>query len=565
MEPAFPMLKRLRMQHFVLVSNLELELGPGLTVLTGETGAGKSIILDALDAALGGEVGRQVIRPGASKALVEAVFAPTSATEAWLQECEIDLLDGEVICSREITAKQSRSRVNGILVNRQQMQSLRGHLVEITVQGQTWQLHDPQTQRRWLDALGGKDLLKVRQQVQFHHQQWWSVKQQLEAQQRQHQERLQRQDLITFQAQELNQARLQDGEELRRLEKERDRLSHTVELQNNSLQVYRLLEQGEGDGVAISELLARAEKTVTAMVAYDAGLQPILDMISSALIQVEESARQLYQYGEAQEADPQRLEKVERRIQTLRLLCRKYGPSLAEVMHFAERVNAELTALQGDSGSLEALIKQEQDLLQTLKERCQRLTQLRQQAATKLEKALVTELKPLGMANVHLQVAIEPGSLSAEGHDQITYLFSPNPGQPLQPLSAIASGGEMSRLLLALKVVFSQVDPVATMVFDEIDTGVSGKVAQAIARTLQSLAKERQILVVTHQPLIAAVAQHHLRVQKVIADEQTFVHVEPLEGSQRRQELAQLAGGYAADEALAFVDSLLAQADIPHP
>lgn len=559
------MLKRLRMQHFVLVSNLELELGPGLTVLTGETGAGKSIILDALDAALGGEVGRQVIRPGASKALVEAVFAPTSATEAWLQECEIDLLDGEVICSREITAKQSRSRVNGILVNRQQMQSLRGHLVEITVQGQTWQLHDPQTQRRWLDALGGKDLLKVRQQVQFHHQQWWSVKQQLEAQQRQHQERLQRQDLITFQAQELNQARLQDGEELRRLEKERDRLSHTVELQNNSLQVYRLLEQGEGDGVAISELLARAEKTVTAMVAYDAGLQPILDMISSALIQVEESARQLYQYGEAQEADPQRLEKVERRIQTLRLLCRKYGPSLAEVMHFAERVNAELTALQGDSGSLEALIKQEQDLLQTLKERCQRLTQLRQQAATKLEKALVTELKPLGMANVHLQVAIEPGSLSAEGHDQITYLFSPNPGQPLQPLSAIASGGEMSRLLLALKVVFSQVDPVATMVFDEIDTGVSGKVAQAIARTLQSLAKERQILVVTHQPLIAAVAQHHLRVQKVIADEQTFVHVEPLEGSQRRQELAQLAGGYAADEALAFVDSLLAQADIPHP
>ncbi|MEN9206087.1 MAG: hypothetical protein Q6K70_09810 [Thermostichales cyanobacterium DRC_bins_46] len=291
----------------------------------------------------------------------------------------------------------------------------------------------------------------------------------------------------------------------------------------------------------------------------DPAVAPILEMIQSALIQVEESSRQLQDYLETLEADPQRLDKIERRIHSLKQLCRKYGPTLADVLQHAEQVNQELAALETDSGSLERLGVELAAAAQALTHHCQILSQRRQQAAQRLETALIQALQPLGMANVQFQVRLQPGSPGPEGTDQISYWLSPNPGQPLQPLAAIASGGEMSRILLALKLVFSQVDPVPTLVFDEIDTGVSGKVAQAIANTLHHVAQQRQVLVVTHQPLIAAVAQHHWRVEKVVRDGQTYVQVQVLEGSQRRQELAQLAGGDAAALALAFVDSLLAQ------
>ena len=551
------MLQRLRLENFILVAQLDLEVGAGVTVLTGETGAGKSILLDAIDCVLGGEAGKHLIRPGSPKAFLEATFMPSEAVQAWLEEAGIDPLEGELICSREITPHRSRARVNGVVVSKQQMQSLRRVLLEMTVQGQTWQLQDPATQRRWLDSFGGKSLLTVRQQVHSAYHTWWQHQQTYLEQHRRQQERLQRQDVITFQAQELNQARLQDPQELDRLLQERERLSHVVELHKHSLAIYEILDQGEAG--AVSELLAQVEKRLLAMQAFDPAIAPILEMIQSALIHVQESSRQIQDYLETLEADPQRLDKIERRIHTLKHLCRKYGPTLADVLNYCATVNQELASLEDDSGSLESLAEAVAQAEVTLKQHCERLTAYRQQAARRLEKALIQALRPLGMANVQFQVQIQPGSLTAEGQDQITYLLSPNPGQPLQPLGDVASGGEMSRLLLALKLVFNQVDPVPTLIFDEIDTGVSGKVAQAIATTLQELGQQRQILIVTHQPLIAAVAQHHWRVEKRIRGEQTFVEVTSLEGSQRREELAQLAGGDAAGAALPFVDSLLAQ------
>ncbi|MEN9220520.1 MAG: DNA repair protein RecN, partial [Thermostichales cyanobacterium GMQP_bins_62] len=525
------MLQRLRLENFILVAHLDLELGPGLTVLTGETGAGKSIVLDAIDCVLGGEAGKHLIRPGSPKAVLEATFLASQAVQGWLAAAEIEAWEGEVICSREITPKQSRCRVNGVVVSKQQMQSLRRLLLEMTVQGQTWQLQDGTTQRRWLDSFGGQELLAARQQVQLAYQRWWQCQQTYEQQQRAQQERRQRQDLIQFQAQELNQARLHDPQELDRLLRERERLSHVVDLQQHSLAILTTLDQGEGEIPSVSELLAQVEKRLLTMNECDPAVAPILEMIQSALIQVEESSRQLQDYLETLEADPQRLDKIERRIHSLKQLCRKYGPTLADVLQHAEQVNQELAALETDSGSLERLGVELAAAAQALTHHCQILSQRRQQAAQRLETALIQALQPLGMANVQFQVRLQPGSLGPEGTDQISYWLSPNPGQPLQPLAAIASGGEMSRILLALKLVFSQVDPVPTLVFDEIDTGVSGKVAHAIANTLHHVAQQRQVLVVTHQPLIAAVAQHHWRVEKVVRDGQTYVQVQVLEGS----------------------------------
>ncbi len=554
------MLKLLRIHNFALVDSLELAFDQGLNVLTGETGAGKSIILDALDAALGGSVSTKSVRTGAKKALIEAVFTPEPSLQEWLTAHEIDLMEEGVVCSREITGRTSRSRINGILMSKQQLQHLRTKLVEITAQGQTVQLQDPATQRRWLDGFGGPQVLKLKGSVQSSYQAWHKIKTTLDEYQQNQQNRLQRLDILEFQAQELNSLKLGDPDEIASLERERDRLSHSVELQTQSLEAYQLLYQSEGDTPSISDLLADVEKLVQDMAELDPELESVVEMVSSALIQVEEAGKELYDYGEGLESDPGRLSKIERRITKLKQVCRKYGPTLAEVIAHTHKVNDELDSLKDDGSNLDSLTAQAKAARKELDTVCAKLTKLRKQAANRLEKSLVTELEPLGMSGVRFEVEIKPGSLSADGQDHVTYLFSPNPGEPLQPLADTASGGEMSRFLLGLKAVFSQVDPVSTMVFDEIDAGVSGKMAQAIARKLVTIGRDHQILCVTHQPLIAAMADHHVRVRKVVKQKRTMVQADPLSDTERRDELAQLTAGYSAQEAITFVDSLLVQA-----
>jgi DNA repair protein RecN (Recombination protein N) len=556
------MLRLLRIENFALIEQLEIPFGAGLNVLTGETGAGKSIILEALDAALGGPA--RALRSGSKRGLVEAIFQPNADLEAWLEQEQIEPLEEGLVCSRELAVRSgkltSRLRVNGVVVNKAQMLRLRSQLLEITAQGQTAQIQSPQAQRRWLDAFGGEELLRARTQVAACYQTWSQLKAEMESRQQSQQLRLQRLDLLELQARELAALRLEDPEELSKLERERERLVHRVELRQQSHAAHQLLYQNDSGSPAIADLLAQAERLLRSMAQRDPELAPLAEMVSNALVQVEEAGRELLRYGEALEADPSRLSKIERRLAQLRQACRKYGPTLAEVMAHAERVQVELARLRDESTDLEELEAQLNQAAQELEHHCQRLSQLRQQAARKLERALLQELRPLGMSGVQFQVQIQAGSPTAEGVDQVSFWFSPNPGEPLQPLADIASGGEMSRFLLALKAVFSRVDPVATLVFDEIDVGVSGKVAQAIAAKLHQLARSRQVLCVTHQPLIAALADHHLRVHKVVQEGRTCVRVDPLGEKERREELAQLAAGHSAQEAMSFVEALLKQA-----
>ena len=287
-----------------------------------------------------------------------------------------------------------------------------------------------------------------------------------------------------------------------------------------------------------------------------------------------EVARQINAYGEDLEADPHRLEEVEERIQELKQICRKYGPSLNEAIAYYQRIQVELSQLNDSEQSIESLEQQEQECLDKLTQVSSKLTQLRRTTAANLEAELLKQLKPLAMEKVQFQVQIVPTSPTAVGADKITFMFSPNPGEPLQPLTAIASGGEMSRFLLALKACFSQADAVETLVFDEIDVGVSGRVAQAIAEKLHQLSQGHQVLCVTHQPLVAAMADRHFRVDKQTInqvkgkkennghnEERTVVRVTTLDNlTKRREELAQLAGGKSAQDAIAFAESLLTQA-----
>ncbi len=574
------MLCLLRIENFALVDQLELEFGAGLNVLTGETGAGKSIILDAIDAVLGGKVSSRVIRTGTSRTLVEATFAANDNLAGWLSEQEIDLIDDvSVVICREISATasniRSRSRVNGVLVNRQVMNGLREKLVEITAQGQSVQVGQSSQVREWLDIYGGDTQIQQRHAVISAFAAYQQTHQALEQRRTLDRERLQQLDLLTYQVQELSGANLSEPDELEQLQQERDRLTHVVDLQQATYQIYQYLYQSESDTPTATDLLGNSEGELMNIVEYDSHLEPLLDLIRDAQMAVNEVARQINTYGENLEADPQRLEEVEERIRELKQIIRKYGPTLTDAIAHFNRSQAELAALTDSEQSIENLEKQEKACLKKLTQACEKLTELRHKAGKQLESQIIRELKPLAMEKVQFQVQIIPITPTATGADKITFMFSPNPGEPLQPLSETASGGEMSRFLLALKACFSQIDAPGTMIFDEIDVGVSGRVAQSIADKLHQISSQQQVLCVTHQPLIAAMADKHFRVSKETinqvkgkkenngqGEERTVVRVTALDNqTKRRDELAQLAGGKSAQDAIAFADSLLVQAD----
>ncbi|MBD1821323.1 DNA repair protein RecN [Cyanobacteria bacterium FACHB-DQ100] len=581
------MLLSLRIENFALIDHLDLTFGAGLHVLTGETGAGKSIILDAIDAALGGKVTGRAVRTGEERATIEATFRVNDLLKFWFEQEQIDLLDDEIaVCSREIVAlgsgQRNRSRINGVLVNKQQMEALRDRLVEITAQGQTVQLGQPGLQRDWLDSYGGIVLLKQREVVSQAFSSYQQAAQALEKRKHSEQQRLQQLDLFEYQLRELNAANLDDPDELDQLEQERKRLGHSVELQQQSYQVYQALYQNENGEDACADLLGKAESLLNDMVRYDDQIQPILEIVTSALAQVEEAGQQINAYGDDLETDPQRLQEVEERIVELKQISRKYGPNLSDAIALRQSLQTELEELTGAGQSIEELEKLTATRRTELVEASTLLTELRQSTAQGLEARLIAELKPLAMEKVQFQVGITPIAPTAAGSDRISYLFSPNPGEPLQPLTEIASGGEMSRFLLALQACFSQVDSAETLVFDEIDVGVSGRVAQAIAEKLYQLGRHHQVLCVTHQPIVAAMADQHFNVAKQVielsngsqngngasAELRTIVRVSALDQEQRRQELAQLASGQVGSAenttteaaAIAFADSLLAQA-----
>jgi DNA repair protein RecN (Recombination protein N) len=559
------MLLSLRISNFALIDELTIDFDQGLNVLTGETGAGKSIILDAIDAVLGGSVHSRMVRTGAKQSLIAGVFRPPAQIEEWLQVHKI-AVHTDLVCSREISLNgknvRSRLRVNGSLVNKQTMTDLREHLVEITAQGQTGQLLAGQ--RQLLDGYGGTKIHKQRQLVTALFTTWQQTQQQLADRQLQAQTRSEQVSLLQFHLQELDLANLESPNELAALEQEHLTLNHVVDLQQQSYQVYQLLYQNDsGEILAAADLLGKAENVLIGMADIDPQLQPILEAVSNGLSQIIYAGREVNSYGDGLEADPARLEEIEERVRFLKQLCRRYHNDLAGIIDYYQQIQTELADLTGVEESIEVLIQLVQQQYDELVVGCNRLTKLRQRAADTLEQQLISELQPLGMAKVKFQAAIQPQLPSSSGADVVTFLFSPNPGEVLQPLVATASGGEMSRFLLALKACFSAVTGTSTLIFDEIDTGVSGKVTQLIADKLQQLTTHHQILCVTHQPIMAAMADAHFHVHKEgqgkKAAERTVVRIERLESGRRREEIAQLAGGHTAAESIAFADALLSK------
>ncbi len=565
------MLTGLRLENIALIERLELAFEPGFTVLTGETGAGKSILLDALDALLGGAQGSQgarLLRRGCARGRIEASFTLTPPLREWLAAQELEADEEELLLSRDWRLQEerlsSRHRLSGVAISRAQVLELRPLLLDLTVQGQTQQLARPGQQRRWLDRFAGETVLAELEAARGAFRHWRAAERAL-ALAEADRERLERQRRQEEQLlEDLEAAALDDPQERQRLQAEQDRLAHGVRLQEGVAALLgRLLEGAEAAPAALDHLAA-CEQELLQMAALDPTAAPLLEACTGALLGLQQLSRDLDRYGASLESDPGRLAELQERIAELRTLERRHGLDLAELISLRDRLRRQL-APGGAEAALAALREAEAQSRADRDRRNQALSARRAAAARALEEQLLAALRPMGLANVRFAVALEPAEPGEEGADMVQFRFSANPGQPLAPLADVASGGEMSRFLLALKTCLAAADPHVTLLFDEIDTGVSGRVSGAMAELLQRLGASRQVFCVTHQPLVAAAADHHFRVAKVVEDGLTHTRVSRLRDARERQaELAELAGGDLG-EARSFAASLLERRDPPPP
>ena len=552
----------LRLDNIALIEHLQLDFSGGLTVLTGETGAGKSILLDALDALLGSSVPR-LLRQGAERGLIEASFSLTPPLQAWLQQQQLEADEGEILISREWRQSEdrltSRHRLNGVAVNRGQIQELRPLLLDLTVQGQTQQLARPGQQRRWLDRFAGDPLQVQLLPVAKAYRAWKQAADALALARDTWQQQLRERERLEQCLEDLEAADLDDPAERERLQGEENRLAHALRLQEGVMTLTARLVDGVDPTPSVLDHLAACEQELAQMQQWDPSLAPLAARCSDSMAQLQDLARDLDRYGASLESDPASLEQLQERLALLRALERRHGKDLAALIAWRDQLRVQLAPGAAEA-NLEALEHTEATARVSRDQANSALSAARRDAADRLEQELMEALRPMGLANVRFAVALAAAPPTEEGADAVQFLFSANPGQPLAPLAEVASGGEMSRFLLALKTCLAAADPHVTLLFDEIDTGVSGRVSGAMAALLQRLAQQRQVLCVTHQPVVAAAADHHFRVIKQVRQGVTHTQVSHLRDTQARQaELAELAGGDSG-ETRSYVASLLKRA-----
>ncbi len=559
------MLTGLRLRNIALIDSLDLSFDEGFIVLTGETGAGKSILLDALDAVLGGFQGMsgfRLLRDGEEIGSIEASFSCGSLVDNWLTKQKLEIDDSELVISREFRKKRnrvtSRSRLNGVLVNRDQLLALRPFLLDLTLQDQSHHIFKAGQQRNYLDHFGGNEIDKHIQKVRKSWLNWHESHLNLLQIQDNHQNsQLQKQEKEQI-YQELKNALLEDPDEDRKLEIEQDRLINAVRLQEGLSLLMNLLQENNGEFPTASDLFAQSMQELKTIVQLDNSLDRQKDQLCDLQISLQSMIDDLQKYYTYLESDSSRLSQVQERLYLLKKLQNRYGFNLSQLIHHRDRLHEEIFEFSHNN-DLEELRSQEEKKRIIRDEFNDNLTKIRKQIALSMQLKLMNNLIPMGLENVQFEIRIIQSEPSQNGSDDVQFWFSANPGQPLSPLEDVVSGGELSRFFLALKTTVSQIEPSRTMFFDEIDSGVSGRVSSAIGKLLKELSSSSQVFCITHQPLVAALADHHLKVSKHVENGCTRSEVISLQNIQLRQtELAELAGGNFK-EAAVYAARLLEQ------
>ncbi|MDE2181037.1 MAG: DNA repair protein RecN [candidate division NC10 bacterium] len=539
------MLRELHITNFALIGELRVEFGPGLNVLTGETGAGKSIIIDALGLALGMKGEAEQIRTGADGATVEAAFdGCDDEARGLLAESGIECPPDEFLLVRRVLLREGKSKayLNGGLSSAAWLRSLGELLVDVHGQHQGVALTQPSRQRLLLDAYAGltDDVAAFRAL----YSQRQAMRAELDVLRTGEREKAQRLDQLQYQRGEIAAARLAEGEE-EELIQERSILTHAERLHAAAHLGYEGLygEQGSVAGrlAAIVSKLKDAQR-------IDPRLQGVVDACETAIASVEDAAAQLRDYREGVAFDPERLEQVEGRLHEIGKLKRKYGGSIAEILECAKSAEEELQRLTGSEERGQQVERELATLEATLAQRAADLTARRKVAAGRLAAAVQGELQALKMEKAAFAVQIRPRSesggsgLEANGADEVEFLIAPNPGEELKPLGRIASGGELSRVMLAIKALLAASDRIPTLVFDEVDVGIGGGMAAVVGQKLWAIAQERQVLSITHLPQIAALADRHFSIVKRVEGARTDIAVRALDGEERVREIARMLG-----------------------
>ncbi len=556
------MIRAIRIRNLAVIDDVEVSFGPGLNVLTGETGAGKSIVIAALDILLGARVSADIVRSGASRVEIEGVFhVAQPEVAAFLAQADLTDPDApDELIVRRVIPREGRSRVwvNGVRVPLAVVRDLGASLVDVSGQHAHYALLDERSHLSLLDRFA--NLAQAVAQVAGAHQSWSKLEAERAALLEAEKQRAEREEFVRFQLKEIEAAGVEPGE-MARIEAERKRLAHAERLRAALAEAGGALTEGAS---AAAAALARAERLLRDAAQWDEAAAALAERVESARIEVEDVGFEVARLAAGVHADPAALEALEERAAALRRVLRRFGPTEEAVVERAAALRAELDRYETAEHQLAQLDERVAAARAQLEERARALTQARKRAAGRLARAVECELGDLGLgaARFRVRVSARPeGRIGPDGADRVVFEIAPNPGEGWHALARSASGGELSRILLAIKTALSGADPVPTSVYDEVDAGVGGAVAEHIARRLWRSSRGRQVLCITHLPQIAAWGERHLHVEKTVEGGRTASRVRALEGDERVEEIARMLGGIeVTDRARAHARDLLARA-----
>lgn len=549
------MILSMRMHNIALIEELTLEFGEGLHVMTGETGAGKSIVVDAVNLVLGGRADRDLIRTGTDKAWVEAVFDACGSREiaAWAEGQSIEEFDGTVTLYREITRTgRNLCRVCGIVMPVSQLREVAAMLMDVHGQHEGQFLMNSQYHLLFLDAAGGEDYQALLSRVDEAYEAFIANHRQYGRLVRENEKKQYRMESLKKSLEELNKAKLKAGEE-EALTAEKERFRHAEKIAT-AVQTAHCAISASEDSESVLSRVKEAADALRGLSALGESYASLAQRCESSYYELEEIGYELSDLAERGEFDPARAEQVETRLDLIRRLERKYGDTIPEILASQEQMQEEYDNFASMDQQLATMGAEHKRLLVAYRALARQLTEARHVLAETFEKQMMTQLKDLGMGSTVFKVsfALRPeGKVlmpQSVGDDVIEFMISPNPGEPLKPLSKIASGGELSRLMLAIKSLEAEKGGVGTMVFDEIDTGISGRMAQVVAEKMAIIARSRQVICVTHLPQIAAMAAHQFLVEKRVEGERTNTSVRSLSDEERIGEVARMLGGADGSE-----------------
>lgn len=536
------MLQELSIKDFAIIDEIQISFQPKMTVLTGETGAGKSIIIDALGLLAGGRGSTEFIRKGEKKAVIQGLFTlPTEAnTYNILEEYGIDSEDGQIILQRDLyRGGRNICRINGMMVNLATLRKVGETLIDIHGQNEHQELMKPENHIDLLDEYD-KKTSQLRNQYQVVYQNYRKLKLSMEKKEADEKAWAQRLDMLNFQVKEIEEAGLKINEEDELVE-EKNKLDNFQAIYDALELSYQILS---GEKIDVVGNLGNAMNELSDVSDLSENLQEINTKISDAFYSLEDAARDISDELDSMEWNGERLNEIEERLELIHQLKRKYGDTIEDILHYHSRIEKELREMENAEQNSEKQERQLSEALEKVKELAIKLSKQRKKSAKKLEKMIHEQLSALYMDKAVFEVKfLNNSKLYSKGIDKVEFYIQTNPGEEMGPLAKIASGGELSRIMLALKTIFSQKMGVTSIIFDEVDTGVSGRVAQAIAEKISQISNNSQVLCITHLPQVAAIADNHYYISKSVNDGRTETSLKELDEKQKIREIARMLSG----------------------